>query len=182
MLRGALALVISASCAKPAAPARSAEPTPVAVREPVPDEEPVREMPTFERDDIGEERTAEPVATRPATRPSPDATCPEISCAIENHNNPCCPPRRPKPRTGTSLDAAMVRTGIAPVRAAIASCGSGVGVVKLGVTVAPDGRVQTIAIKETPDPVLGACVARAMRAATFASTDHGGTFSIPFRL
>lgn len=180
-MRGVLALLICASCSAPAAP--PTEPTPVAVHEPVPDAQPAQiETPTFERDDIGEERSVDkPVATRPAS-PSPDASCPEISCTVENNNNPCCPPRPRKKPPGTTLDRAMVSAGIAPVKAAVAACGSNVGVVKLGVTVTPSGQIKDIAIKQTPSPEIGACVARAMRSATFAKTDLGGTFSIPFHL
>ena len=155
----------------------------------MPDEQARIESPTFERDDLGEQQPDEKPTTRgPRAPASPDASCPEISCAVEGHKNPCCPPRRPKPRTGTALDAAMVKTAIAPIRPTIAACssnaGSGAtgGVVKLAVTVTPSGTIKSIAVVATPSPALAVCVVSAMQTATFAKTDHGGTFRIPFRL
>jgi outer membrane biosynthesis protein TonB len=130
--------------------------------------------------------TAAPPATGAPAGPAP-ATCAEVACSASNHDGACCPYERPKdrrPGAGPgSLDSAMVKSSLALIRPAIIACSSGTssaGVVRLAVTVAPEGRVDTVTIKESPDATLAACVAGVMRTAKFPKTERGGTFIIPF--
>ena len=50
----------------------------------------------------------------------------------------------------------------------------------MSVKVGPDGKVSSVAVKNTPDPALGDCVAAQMQKATFAKTQTGGSFSYPY--
>lgn len=83
------------------------------------------------------------------------------------------------------LDRSMITAGIAKVKAKIAACGTGAnasakGTVKIKVDVAPAGTVTTASVVSAPSHALGACVAGVLKAATFAKTAQGGTFSYPF--
>jgi hypothetical protein len=101
-------------------------------------------------------------------------------------NGPIAPaPAKPAAATALheSLDRDDVSAGIKSVSAKAAACGSKStvkGMVKLSVKVGADGVVTNVTVVNTPDPVLGACVATEVRAATFAKTKIGGTFSYPF--
>jgi len=48
------------------------------------------------------------------------------------------------------------------------------------VKVSPDGSVASVAVRNTPDPGLGNCVAGVMQTAKFARTQNGGSFAYPF--
>ena len=82
------------------------------------------------------------------------------------------------------LDRAAISAGIASVKAKVVACGdanpNASGKVKAKVTVAPEGRVTSVAIESTPDAKLGSCVADALQKATFKKTGEGGSFSYPF--
>ena len=81
------------------------------------------------------------------------------------------------------LDRQMIIAAIDAVRATADACGSGStarGVVKVHVRVTSAGRVESTNVDSTPDPALGACVAAAVQSATFAPTQLGGSFRIPF--
>jgi outer membrane biosynthesis protein TonB len=56
------------------------------------------------------------------------------------------------------------------------------GTVKLKVTVAQTGFTTDVQVVETPDDVLGACVAKALKRAKYPETQNGGTFKWPFML
>jgi TonB family protein len=69
------------------------------------------------------------------------------------------------------------------VKARVMACGDkspAKGQVKVSVKVGPDGHVQNVTVKNTPDPGLGNCVQAAMSKATFAKTANGGSFGYPF--
>ena len=69
------------------------------------------------------------------------------------------------------------------MKSAIAACTStsaAKGVVKVHVRVAGSGLVTNVDVVETPDPVLGACVAAALHKAVFLPSKQGGSFSYPF--
>jgi TonB family protein len=54
------------------------------------------------------------------------------------------------------------------------------GQVKISVTVAPSGSVTDASVVSSPDEALGTCVANAVKKATFAQTENGGSFNYPF--
>ena len=54
------------------------------------------------------------------------------------------------------------------------------GTVKVALEVGGDGAVRTTNVVESPDESLGQCVAAALKAAQFAKTTNGGTFTYPF--
>jgi hypothetical protein len=81
------------------------------------------------------------------------------------------------------LDRTMIQNGVGVVLPTIKSCGERStvkGMVKITVKVAPDGSVTTALVKQSPEPVLGNCVARVLGAAKFTRTRSGGSFSYPF--
>lgn len=83
---------------------------------------------------------------------------------------------------GESLDRAAISAGIAKVKAKVLACGDAArigGTIRLKVTVDADGSV-TAAEPTGPDVDLGACIVAAIKAATFAKTSSGGSFSYPF--
>jgi hypothetical protein len=82
-----------------------------------------------------------------------------------------------------SLDRQMIQNGIGIVKPKVRACGdttAAKGTVKVMAKVSPDGTVAVVAVKATPDESLGACVAKAVKAATFTPTRSGGSFSYPF--
>ncbi|MCX5744781.1 MAG: zinc-ribbon domain-containing protein [Proteobacteria bacterium] len=124
----------------------------------------------------------------------PDAGgCDQVSCVVSGYADACCAKYK-KPGTTTTdtkpkgdlpdaLDRDMIQKGVGSVKARVMTCGdksSSKGVVKVSVKVGGDGRVAGVTVKESPDPALGSCVANGMKSATFAKTNNGGTFSIPF--
>jgi outer membrane biosynthesis protein TonB len=77
----------------------------------------------------------------------------------------------------------MITAAVGAVRAPILKCGAGfagAGRVKVGVTVAPDGSITNVDVREAPDEWLGRCVATRIKAARLAATQQGGTFTYPF--
>ena len=102
--------------------------------------------------------SAEPVATPDDAKSKPDSTLP------------------PK------LDRRLISAGVYTVRERIMACGDrGPGAqIRLSVTVAPDGKVTGVTAKDSPYPLLTACVTAAMKAAIFSPTQAGGAFSQPF--
>jgi hypothetical protein len=81
------------------------------------------------------------------------------------------------------INPAMITDALAQVKRDVATCRTrspARGMVKLAVTVGPDGRVTDVTIKAAPDRALADCVATAARNATFARTKAGGAFSYPF--
>src|ERR1043165_4572252 len=82
-----------------------------------------------------------------------------------------------------ALDAWMIGEGMAKVKAAISACGDASkagGTVKAQVKVGADGRVTSATADGSSDAALNACVANAIKTATFAKTKKGGAFSWPF--
>lgn len=84
-----------------------------------------------------------------------------------------------------NLDRHMILDGVARIRDKVLACSkkskSG-GLVKVRTTVKADGKVAAATAEGVVDPKLAACVARAMKSATFERTQTGGMFSFPFRL
>ena len=76
----------------------------------------------------------------------------------------------------------MIRRGLDTVRSSVVACGSGFNgtQVRISVTVAPDGAVSNIVIKDSPDAWLSSCLSTRMKAARFTPTQSGGAFSQPF--
>jgi len=118
------------------------------------------------------------------SQPRPTPECDEVSCVLNNYEGACCAKFvHGHGADRTMLDRAMISDGVAKQKAAIMACGDksdAKGKVKVKVRVGPDGRVSSVVVDTTPDPALGACVAAAMKKATFAMTDDGGSFSYPF--
>jgi TonB family protein len=120
--------------------------------------------------------------------PVQDAGCDEVGCVLGNYSSACCAkfrrPPVPKPRTDLpeGLDRVSISEGIAAVKGRVAACGSqgAKGKVKVKVRVAASGAVTNVDVEATPDPALGACVARAIQKAVFPKTQLGGSFSYPF--
>ncbi|CAN5510308.1 hypothetical protein BH11MYX1_BH11MYX1_40620 [soil metagenome] len=116
-----------------------------------------------------------------------DPTCDEVSCVLEKYARSCCARYKPvetfKPGQTDVLDKVMVKQGIEGVKPRVIACGekfAAKGTVKIAVSVAPAGGVKDTSVADAPDPELGKCVAQALRAATFAKTTKGGTFTYPF--
>jgi hypothetical protein len=141
------------------------------------------------------------VATKPPKDPEPkppDATppppvasdCDEVSCVLEHYARPCCeryrpadPGFTPKSAVPDEITRPMVLAGVQKAKPVVIACGeknTAKGTVKLAITVAGDGHVQDVSVKETPDPALGDCVAAALRKTTFGKSVNGGSFTYPF--
>ncbi|MFN0246013.1 MAG: TonB family protein [Kofleriaceae bacterium] len=138
-----------------------------------------------------------PVVEKPVVEtPEPDAPpveagCDEVSCVLDRYKLSCCAKYKPAEtatppvRSGLpeKLEKSMVTQGISKVKPAVIACGekSGVqGQVRISVTVSPAGTVTDASVAASPDEALGACVAGAVRKATFATTETGGSFTYPF--
>jgi hypothetical protein len=141
--------------------------------------------------------------TTPTNPPTPDpddqpknpppelGSCDEVSCILEKYARSCCArfkPADPGPRPIPSgvpeeLDKAMIRAAVDKMRPVIIGCGEKAGVhgtVKVAVSVAASGAVDSASVAATPDPTLGDCVAGAMRKLSFGKTKSGGSFTYPF--
>jgi len=109
----------------------------------------------------------EPAPPTPAPIPAPAPT-------------PACDPSA----APDTLTRETITAGVKPVRADAKVCGARVpaitGVVKVHAQVSPDGSVTDAVAFQSPDRDLGECVAAAMRKATFACSQRGGSFSYPF--
>lgn len=82
-----------------------------------------------------------------------------------------------------SLDRAAISEAMNRVKPTVAACAKTApakGTVKVSLTVNADGTIATATIKASPDPALGECVLAAVKTATFAKTQKGGSFSYPF--
>lgn len=96
--------------------------------------------------------------------------------------SPASQEREPEPKP-EPLDRAIVAEGVGKMRTTVMACGDqslAKGTVSVSVKVAPDGLVTTVRVQTTPDPALGECVAAAIKNATFARTQSGGSFTYPF--
>jgi serine/threonine-protein kinase len=80
------------------------------------------------------------------------------------------------------LDRSMILRGMALVRRSILACGTGFeGIqVRLSVTVAPDGTVSNVVVKDSPDAWLSSCLSTRMKLARFVPTRSGGAFGQSF--
>jgi len=139
----------------------------------------------------GSAGSAATVAAGSAATPPEDPSCDEVSCVLEKYARPCCARYKPAdsgfkpafPGQLEALDKVAVKEGIEGVKPRVISCGEKIaakGTVKVAMTVAPDGTVKDASVADSPTPELGQCVAKALRAATFAKTAKGGTFTYPF--
>lgn len=82
-----------------------------------------------------------------------------------------------------TLDRSMISAGIAAVKERVVECGANSiakGTVKLEVDVTSEGVPSNVEVIESVGTGLGGCVATAVRGATFAKTQLGGSFSYPF--
>lgn len=147
----------------------------------------------------GTASTSKPATTtRADTPPKADSgSCDEVSCVLNNYEGSCCSKFRKSGGSRSSggatkssggnlpdaLDRAMISTAIAAVKPRVTACGdrsSAKGNVKVHVKVGGDGRVSNVSVQTTPDASLGSCVAAAVKRASFAKTERGGSFSYPF--
>jgi TonB family protein len=189
-----------------AAVADMAEPTPPEPTppEPTPTTKPVTKPATKPTGAVTKPDTKPTGAvTKPDTKPDatpvpkPDPTppaedgCDEVGCVLSKYDRPCCERYKPqstdlKPRTGgipEELDRAMVRSAVEKVKPAVVQCGEKAGVkgtVKIAVEVAPEGKVTSADVTESPDTALGSCVATALKKAQFGKSVNGGSFTYPF--
>ena len=132
------------------------------------------------------------VATGSASTVAPeDPTCDEVSCVLEKYARPCCARYKPadsgfkptSPGIAESLDKVQVKTGIEGVKPRVIACGEKFatkGTVSIAMTVGPEGTVKSATVADAPTPEIGNCVAQALRAASFAKTTKGLTFTYPF--
>lgn len=130
----------------------------------------------------------EPPPPPAPVQPAPEDGCDEVSCVLDHYRLGCCERFKPKavePKLGLAdeLDRAMVKAGIAKVMPVVIACGeksAAKGTVKVAIEVGGDGHVTDATVVDSPDEPLGACVAKAVRRATFAKTTTGGSFKYPF--
>ncbi|HEY5937249.1 MAG TPA: hypothetical protein VIU61_21515 [Kofleriaceae bacterium] len=134
----------------------------------------------------------DPAKTTPDEPPPKRAVpgCEEVECVMEGYKRACCARFKPaddgfKPTTvpAENLQKTQIKAGIAKVRAKVMACGEQFptkGTVKLAITVDPEGQITELDVVETPEDALGSCVAAAVRTATFAKTEGGGSFRQPF--
>jgi TonB family protein len=128
--------------------------------------------------------------------------CDEVSCVLNNYEGACCTKFKkggnktpsggggtPPPSSGgggnlpAGLDRDSIQAGIASVKPKANACGdksSAKGMVMVHVKVGGDGHVNDVSVEKSPDPALSACVAAAIKKGTFAKTQNGGSFRIPF--
>jgi predicted Zn finger-like uncharacterized protein len=125
------------------------------------------------------------------TKKTEPTTCEEIDCVMNGYAGDCC--RKFKPVTGVTetnkselpadLDASLIQKGVSAIAGKAQACGgrsSAKGKVKVHVKVAASGAVTAVSVSATPDAALSDCVVAAMQRATFAPTQHGGSFAYPF--
>jgi len=92
-------------------------------------------------------------------------------------------PPEPAAAIAESLDRAMISDGVNLVKPRILDCGlrfEAHGTVKVAVRVGPDGRVEDVGLKTSPEPELDACVGTAVREARLVPARGGGSFGYPF--
>lgn len=97
--------------------------------------------------------------------------------ALEGRPVPAPPPLQPV------LDKAVAKAGLESIDASVRACGANLptkGTVNVRVKVDPAGHAAEVTILDTPDKLVGECVANVVRGATFAKTQQGGSFSYPF--
>lgn len=83
----------------------------------------------------------------------------------------------------SGLDRDSIQAGIAAVKPKANACGdksSAKGMVMVHVKVGGDGHVSDVSVEKSPDPALSSCVMAAIKRGTFAKTQNGGSFRIPF--
>jgi hypothetical protein len=120
--------------------------------------------------------------------------CDEVSCVLNNYEGTCCQRFRhhaeaPSLPTSTSsitlpdtLDRDMIMAGLGTVKVRVKACGSRSAIkggVRVHIVVDPIGHVTDVRVDSAPDEALGACVATAIRDATFAPTQLGASFWYP---
>ncbi len=122
-------------------------------------------------DDCAVHVEAEAIPRRPVTKPPQH---------VDPIDDPFASPHA-SPAVAESLSAEMVRHGIAATMPQVKACAaSGAsGMVKLAVTVAPNGHVTDVKVASSTDAALASCAAAVMRRATFEATVNGGTFTYP---
>lgn len=118
--------------------------------------------------------------------------CDEVSCVLDRYQLACCAKfkpaeesAKPAPKSDVpeKIDRAMIVEGVGRIKPAVVRCGEvygGKGTVKLSVQVSAEGKVGDVSVSSTPDEQLGTCVAAAVKKATFAKTQNGGSFGYPF--
>jgi TonB family protein len=137
--------------------------------------------------------TTKPEVTKPeVTKPAIPAEegCDEVGCVLEKYQRACCERFKPtdngfhpKNEVPDSLDKSMVKAGIEKVKPKVVACGEKIaakGMVKLAITVGPEGNISDISVSESPDPALGECVLAAVKRASFGKSVNGASFTYPF--
>jgi hypothetical protein len=135
---------------------------------------------------------SEPVTAKKQTKETSD--CDEVTCMV-NSEAACCArlrgahstPAEPKrvavdPDLPEKLVASTSMAAMSAVKPRVLACGTRFptkGQVKLHVKVSGDAHVD-VAVESSPDQALGACVAAAVKTATFPRTQTGGSFAFPY--
>lgn len=97
---------------------------------------------------------------------------------------PYAAPQRPEFTGSSSLTASQVKQVLAPIQAkARSSCGQNGGViVRIRMTIAPNGRVVATTPTGDADPATVKCVVNLLRSARFPASTGPLTVAFPFRL
>lgn len=142
-------------------------------------------------------RPVEPEKPRVAEKPEkkPSTGClEEVGCLLASNPPPCCrkytepkPSADPVAKVDPSLPKKLERSAILDsmrkINGRIAACSGRSakrGQVTVSIKVGGSGKVSSVTVKESPDDVLGTCVAEAAKKASFPETQEGGKFSYPY--
>jgi hypothetical protein len=112
----------------------------------------------------------------------------EVGCLLEATPPPCCAKydknnkanQRGLPQKVSRGDIKSAMSGIRDQTLECHAAHGGVGIVKLRVTVAPNGWATNVDISESPNADLGACIATLVRSAHFGASVDGLTFTYPW--
>lgn len=95
-------------------------------------------------------------------------------------------PRRPPGPPPTAITRADIVAALRPLDEPVRACArhapAATGLLKLRITVRPDGRVGVVEVVATPVPGIAVCAAALVERVTFKATDLGGRFTFPWRL
>jgi len=142
---------------------------------------------------VAKQPTEPKVEKEPELKPvTAESGCDEVSCVLDRFQLPCCTRYKPKdepvelkPKSDLpeAIDRAMIVEGVGKMKPAVVRCGeihNTKGTVKLHVTVSAGGKVESVNVTSSPEEAIGTCVATAIKKASFAKTQNGGSFGYPF--
>ena len=118
-------------------------------------------------------------ASTPAAKPSADP--PVLLPTATPATTPMTGTPPPEPLTDT-LDAKMISTAMEALRTRLAPCGDAYprAKIKVIVSVQPNGSVDSVTVKDSPDDWLARCVSQRVKAAKLPGTRKGARFTYPF--